>query len=114
MDKRSILIISPPFPLSPNERQVYSLTFNDLSFLLWYETTYGQVSEFPQRTQHIFRFILSQLPIVCHNCDLYTCISPREKLTLKGGRKLARIIHTDITQNLYRFIEKIYKTNKFQ
>lgn len=114
MDKRAIVIISPPFPLLPNERQVISLTFNDLPRLFWYEALYGRVSQFPEITQHIFRFIVKSLPPVCRRCDIYTCISTPEKLTLSIGLNLARLIHKDITQNLYRYLEKIYKTNKLE
>lgn len=116
MSKRAIVIISPPFPLLPNERQVISLTFNDLTRLFWYEALYGRVSEFPEITQHIFRYIVKNLPPVCQRCDIYTCISTPEKMTLSIGLNLARLIHKDITQNLYRFLERTYniKTNKLE
>lgn len=114
MSKRAIVIISPPFPLLPNERQVISLTLNDLTILLWYEALYGHVSDFPEITQHIFRFIVKDLPPICRRCDIYTCISTPEKLTLSIGLNLARLIHKDITENLFRFTHKISKTNKLE
>lgn len=110
--KNSIVIVSPPLPLSPNEKQVQALIYNDLSYLLWYEPLNGLIHEFPLRTQPVFRYILNQLPIVCHYCDVYTCISTREKLTLKKGLQLAKIIHKDITQNTSRFADKIPRAKR--
>lgn len=109
MTERAIVILSPPFPLLPNERQVLSLTFNDLTRLIWYEALYGRVAQFPEITQDIFRYIVQNLPPVCQRCDIYSCISTPEKLTLRIGLHLARIIHKDITQNLFRFLEKTYR-----
>jgi hypothetical protein len=110
ISKRALINFSPPLKLSPGEAQVLSLTYDDLTALHWYEAYYGLAAEFPQKTQHIFRYIIKHLPFACRRCDFYTCISPKEKFTLNIGINIAKIIHKDIKQNLYRFTYKIPKT----
>lgn len=106
MGNREITIISPPLPLLPLERQVSSLTFFNLTYLIWYPTDSGKIVNFPEFTQHIFRTILNNLPITCHYCDQYSCISPPDKLDLSRALKLARVLHKDITSNIFCWQEK--------
>lgn len=86
----------------------------DLTTFMWYSSERGQIKFFPEVTQHIYRRVLVDLPIVCRYCDQYTFINPNEKLDKSLAFKVARRLHKDITVNLCRWENRLIRNKSYK